>query len=251
MQLLGLQEPQLQKAVASLLKYIGKQKEETKQLIDDDELIYLIIQLKKIPQQKRKDKPERIAVPHALHTVEGADVCLIVKDHKGEGHTSAKQRLQKLEKNGGVAKVLGVSKLKTKYESHEAKRQLCGLYDIFLADERILPSLPKLIGKAFFKKKKQPIPINLRTKDLPQQIRDACESTYLFWSGGSCLSIKVAKSSFSAEDVAENVTAVIKAATEHIPKKWSNVQSVFIKTADSVALPIYQCMPEQPLRIAA
>jgi ribosome biogenesis protein UTP30 len=43
--------------------------------------------------------------------------------------------------------VIGLSKLRTKYESHEAKRQLCGLYDLFLADDRVLPSLPKLIGK--------------------------------------------------------------------------------------------------------
>jgi hypothetical protein len=42
--------------------------------------------------------------------------------------------------------VVGVSKLKTKYESHEAKRQLCNSYDMFAADERILPSLPKLLG---------------------------------------------------------------------------------------------------------
>lgn len=43
--------------------------------------------------------------------------------------------------------MVGVSKLRTKYESHEAKRQLCNSYDLFAADERILPSLPKLLGK--------------------------------------------------------------------------------------------------------
>lgn len=48
----------------------------------------------------------------------------------------------------GVAKVVGLSKLRTKYESHEAKRQLCSSYDLFLADERVLPSLPKLLGGA-------------------------------------------------------------------------------------------------------
>ena len=52
------------------------------------------------------------------------------------------------EKLAGISKVIGVSKLRTKYEAPEAKRQLCGLYDLFLADERILPSLPKLIGEA-------------------------------------------------------------------------------------------------------
>ena len=35
---------------------------------------------------------------------------------------------------------------RAKYESAEAKRQLCNSYDLFVADDRILPSLPKLIG---------------------------------------------------------------------------------------------------------
>jgi hypothetical protein len=32
-------------------------------------------------------------------------VCLFVKDHQGEGHTAAKARLAKLQKNGGITKV--------------------------------------------------------------------------------------------------------------------------------------------------
>lgn len=40
---------------------------------------------------------------------------------------------------------------RTKYESHEAKRQLCNSYDLFMADDRILPSLPKLIGGCWFR----------------------------------------------------------------------------------------------------
>lgn len=50
------------------------------------------------------------------------------------------------EKLAKVAKVIGLSKLRSKYESHEAKRNLCAQYDMFLADERIIPLLPKLIG---------------------------------------------------------------------------------------------------------
>ena len=45
-----------------------------------------------------------------------------------------------------IDQVVGLSKLKTKYEAHEAKRRLCGEYDFFVADDRILPSLPKLLG---------------------------------------------------------------------------------------------------------
>lgn len=46
-----------------------------------------------------------------------------------------------------MAKVIGASKLRTKYESHEAKRALCNAYDLFLADERVLPSLSQLLGE--------------------------------------------------------------------------------------------------------
>ena len=65
----------------------------------------------------------------------------------GEGHKAAKKQL-KAGQAAGVAKVIGTSKLRTKYESHEAKRNLCAAFDLFLADERILPSLPKLLGAA-------------------------------------------------------------------------------------------------------
>lgn len=54
----------------------------------------------------------------------------------------------KQEKIAGVAKVIGISKLKGKYEPFEAKRQLCNSYDLFVADDRIIPSLPKLIGES-------------------------------------------------------------------------------------------------------
>ena len=47
-----------------------------------------------------------------------------------------------------MKKVIGISKLKAKYESHEAKRNLCSEYDLFLADNRVLPVLPKLLGEA-------------------------------------------------------------------------------------------------------
>ena len=64
----------------------------------------------------------------------------------GEGHKAAKQHVRQ-QKLAGITKVVGVSKLRTKYEAPEAKRQLCSAYDIFLADERVIPSLPKLLGK--------------------------------------------------------------------------------------------------------
>ena len=36
------------------------------------------------------------------------------------------------------------------------------------------------------------------------------------------------------------MAAVIEGALQHILRKWSNVQSLFLRTAESAALPIYQ-----------
>ena len=74
--------------------------------------------------------------------IELSHVCIIA----GEGHKAAKERV-KQEKLAKVAKVIGISKLKSKYESHEAKRNLCAQYDMFIADDRVIPLLPKLIGE--------------------------------------------------------------------------------------------------------
>lgn len=246
----GWKAGQVTKAASSLLKFIGTQQANSAELFaEDEQVLYLLIALKKMPLRSRKDKPVPLPLPHPLYTSEGMEICLFVKDSEGEGHKEAKKRLTAFEKNGGIAKVVGVSKLRTKYESHEAKRQLCKLYDLFLADDRILPSLPKLIGKSFFKKKKQPIPINLRTKDWAAQVSKACANTYMFKNSGTSISIKIARSSFTAQQVVDNVHSALLAAVEHVPKKWAALQAVYIKTAESVSLPLYQALPDAPIKI--
>ena len=50
--------------------------------------------------------------------------------------------------------VLGLTKLRTKFKQFEAKRQLLGMYDRFLADDRIVPMLPKLLGSKFWQRRR-------------------------------------------------------------------------------------------------
>jgi len=241
---LAVSPDNVRKAFAALQKYVGASKEQSAGLLDDeDELVYMLISLRTTPRTSRKDKPIRLPLPHSLWTGEEPEVCLFVKDRAGEGHKAAKKRLAE-ESKAGVKKVIGISKLKSKYESYEAKRALCNEFDLFLADDRVLPSLPKLIGKSFFKKKKQPIPVDLTGKDWAGQVAKALHATYMFNTGGSCLNIKVARTSFDTEDAAKNVLAVLRAAVAKIPKQGGNVQAVYLKTAESAALPILQLLPD-------
>jgi Ribosomal protein L1p/L10e family len=71
-----------------------------------------------------------------------------------------------------------------------------------------------------------------------------CHSLWALWR------CRVARASFSQKEVAENVLETLKQAVEHVPKKWKNVQALYLKSADSVSLPLYQTLPEQPQRIA-
>lgn len=183
-------------------------------------------------------------IPHPIYTFDGAEVCLFVKDAPGGVAKAAKAKAvdQKLASAASVSRVLALSKLRQKFEPHEAKRKLAGAYDLFLADARILRSLPKVLGKSFFKSKKQPIPVDLSRKDWAGPVKDAVSATYLFKGGGSCVNIKVGRTSQSAKEIADNVEAVLSGALPHVTKAWAGVASLLLKLAASAALPVYQAV---------
>jgi len=200
------------------------------------------------PGAPRPTPPHSLPQPlaHPIYEKGKAQVCLFVKDHKGEGHEEAKRRHAQMA-NTGIHKVIGISQLRKKYESFESKRNLCNSYDIFLADERIVPSLPRLIGKKFFKSKKQPVPVNVAGSNWGAKVDKALAGTFMVNPQGSCFSFKVAVSNQTRAQIAENVTVALKAACDLVPKKFDNVSAVYLKTAESAALPVYQALP-QPLQ---
>lgn len=63
-----------------------------------------------------------------------------------------------------------------------------GLFVDFLSRGSQLAVPPA--GKKFFQKKKQPIPVDLTSKDWAGQVRKATEATYMFHTGGTSLSIR-------------------------------------------------------------
>ena len=82
--------------------------------------------------------------------------------------------------------------------------------------------------------------MKLTGKDWAAQVRKACEATYLYMAGGSSLSIRVARSSQEEKECVENVMAVLESAVEKLPGKWKGIKSLYMKTAESVSLPIWQ-----------
>ncbi|XP_015951217.1 uncharacterized protein LOC107476014 [Arachis duranensis] len=236
-------------AVEALLKWRDSNSESHKpKLFDaDEEFVYIVVTLKTIPHQSRVN-PYKVPLPHSLLSPFN-ETCLIIDDRSKSKLT--KQEAQKKIKadNVSVSKVLRLSKLASDYRPFEAKRKLCDSYDLFFADKRVVPLMPRLLGKKFFKKKKVPVQVDLTKKNWKEQVDKACSSALLFLGTGTCCVVKVAKVSMESEQIVENMMAAIEGVVEVVPKKWANVRSLHVKLYESLALPVFQAVPEVKLRI--
>ncbi|XP_021892264.1 ribosomal L1 domain-containing protein 1-like [Carica papaya] len=243
----------VEKAISALLKWRdSKSKSQNPQLLEQDDFIYLIVTLKKIPQTGRTN-PHKILLPHPpISTIEEtSEFCLIIDD-RSKSRITKDAAVKKIKAdNIRISKVLKLSKLKTDYRPFEAKRKLLDSYDVFFADKGVIPLLPRLLGKQFFKKKKIPLPVDLKQKNWKEQIEKACASCLLYLRTGTCSVVKVGKVSMGVKEVMENVTAAIDGIGEIVPSKWGDIRSFHLKLFESLALPIYQTVPDLRLKIEA
>ena len=146
-------------------------------------------------------------------------------------------------------------------------------YDLFLADDRIITYLAKILGKTFYTSTpKRPIPVRLqasKSKDekdkknaaLPstrskkddsdsksiitppkfaKEIERTLSMTMVNLTPSATTAVRVGLASLTADQLAENVATVTEAMAEKfIPKKWKGVKAVHIKGPNSMALPIW------------
>ncbi|RDX68959.1 Ribosomal L1 domain-containing protein 1, partial [Mucuna pruriens] len=238
------------KAVDALLKWRRSQSETQKPKLfdEDEEFVYLILTLKKIPQKSRVN-PHKIPLPHSLLS-QFSEQCLILDDRPNKARVTKAEAQAKIQSESiPIAKVLKLSKLASDYRPFEAKRKLCDSYDLFFAEKSVVPLLPRLLGKYFFKKRKIPVPVDLKKKNWKEQVERACSSAMLFMRTGTCSVVRVAKVKMERDEIVENVVAAVEGIVEVVPKNWGNVRSVHLKLLESLALPVYQAVPEVKLRI--
>lgn len=272
-----LNSAQTLKASTALLKHIKEKevstskKQEKKNLLedaDDEETatpIWLNLTTKTHIVDKKRLKPTKIPLPHPLHTSSNATICLITADPQRTYKDIVASPAFPSSLSARITKVVGVKKIKAKHTQYEAQRKLKAEHDIFLADDRIITSLPKLLGKTMYKGTKRPIPIDIaapapttegkrqkRTKDsgsstqpasaqaIAKEIEKALAATVVHLSPSINTAIKIGYSNWDAEKLAENVEAVASALIEkHVPQKWRNVRALHVKGESTAALPIW------------
>ncbi len=165
----------------------------------------------------------------------------------------AEDVVQKLEEKPvpGFVKVIGYTKLSKNYKQYSARRELLKSYDAFFVDDRILPMMPRVLGKTFFARKRQPVPVAMSgSRSLTNALQRARDSTPLYLGAGLCVAIKVGHTGMTAAQVAENVMAVLPEVIEQTPRKWRNIASVHIKLPDSAALPLFMALAHDEVAAA-
>ncbi|KAH8999028.1 ribosomal protein L1p/L10e family-domain-containing protein [Lactarius deliciosus] len=229
---------QCKRAVTALMEYALKQqhkREENELLSGKEEYIWLQISVKRV-HAEAKLKPRRIPIKYPLVDPRDSAVCLITKDPQRE--------YKDLLEHAGVKfvnRVVGIDKLKGKFKPFEARRALLRENALFLADDRVIPLLPRLLGKIFFTAKKQPIPVSLSRKDLKGELERAISSTYMHQNRGTCTSVKIGTLSLSPAQVLANLQTALPAVVAVVRGGWDNVQSLSIKSSKSTSLPIWSC----------
>ncbi|EEY67326.1 uncharacterized protein PITG_04334 [Phytophthora infestans T30-4] len=233
-----LDEAQVRRAVLALRTFAAKKNEERSKapLVEDVDYVSCILTRKLVPA-KASLKPIPITLPHALYD-ESAEICLFVKD---EDKKRIKEALAK-DPVQGLTKVLTVKKLRKNFSRFEDKRALAAAYDMFLADDRVLPYLKGPLGNKFFVKKKQPVSVRVSRKDVANSVRLAARRTAFHVSAGVCCNVKVARLDMTPEQIVDNVMVAMNNCASLVPKGWNGVQSISLKLADSVALPVYNAL---------
>ena len=233
--------------------------------------MWLIASTKKHIVRQKRLKPNKILLPHSLNTAPTSTICLITPNPQKAFKDVVAHSSFPAELSSHIIRVIDIQKLEKKHRSFESKRQLRDSYDLFLADDRIVVYLPKILGKTFFTSTlKRPIPVclqpskiskkkrnaslqSIKTKKnesdsrsiinpskFAQEIERTLQTTTLNLSPSATTTVRVGVASFTPTQLAENIEAVVEAMVEKfIPKKWQGLKAIHIKGPNSIALPIW------------
>ncbi|GAB1602371.1 ribosomal L1 domain-containing protein 1-like [Argonauta hians] len=236
---------QVNSSVKALFSFLEKKNKN--ELFDVPVKILMSFTLKKIP--KIKTKVINLKNPHGLG-FPSQYICLFAPDLdkrvRDSDPTVFHYKELLAEKNiTCVSEIITLKTLYLEYRPVEAKRKLCNKFDLFLADRSIFGPLPRILGRDFFRRKRIPVKIDLKSKTLKEDIDSAVNDSYMVITGrGSCCMAHVANSTMTEEQVCENIVAAVNNFCQSLPSGCENIKNIFIKTDNSTAIPIYMALPD-------
>ncbi|NXA29642.1 RL1D1 protein, partial [Ibidorhyncha struthersii] len=206
---------------------------------NESENVHLLVTVWKVPQVAQVIK---IPLPHGIRP-ETAEVCLFTKDEPNLSAEQTENLYRKLLIQNGiksVSQIISYKTLKKEYKPFEAKRRLLNRFDLFLSDDRIRRLLPSHLGKHFYERKKAPLSVNLKAKNLAKELQKHIQGTTLpVTNKGCCYTARIGHTGMKVDEILDNVIAAAEVIAKKLPKSWKNVKILHLKTLKSVALPIF------------
>ncbi|NWS88415.1 RL1D1 protein, partial [Toxostoma redivivum] len=230
---------QVKKAVQALVAFSRSKAKGDELLLNESESIHLTVTVWKVPQVA---KVIRIPLPHGIRP-ETTEICLFTKDEPNLSAEQTENLYKKLLLRNGIrsiSRIISYKTLKKEYKMYEAKRRLLNSFDLFLSDDRIRRLLPSHLGKHFYERKKVPLSVNLKAKDLAKELEKHIQGTRLPVNNkGGCYTTQIGHTGMKVDEILENILAAAKVIDNKLPKKWKNVKIIHLKTLKSAALPIF------------
>ncbi|KAM4623416.1 ribosomal L1 domain-containing protein 1 isoform 2-T2 [Polymixia lowei] len=234
-----LDRAQVKKAVQALQAFLKSNYTPDTLFLDETQQISLLFTLWKIP---REAQTIRIPLPHGQRS-DTDEVCLFTRDEPNMTSDQTQRFYKRLLEEKGVQNVTEIipyKVLKTEYKSYEAKRRLAGNFDLFLSDDRVRRLLPTHIGRHFYDRKREPLPVNLQSKYLANDIKSLIQGTKMkITNRGGCCMARIAHSGMTADEITENIEAAVKTVVAKLRTKGPVMKIIHLKSQASVALPIY------------
>ncbi|CEP09662.1 hypothetical protein [Parasitella parasitica] len=225
---------QAKKAIAALYKY-NKNKAESDMLNnDEDNAIYVVIHTHKI-MNKAENKLKQIKLPLSPFPAD-LEVCYLTKDDE--------KKIEEKVKNSPIKKVININSLKTIYKSYESKRKLAASYNLFVADDRVAPLIPSLLGKAF--RNKSRIPVTMKhSGSLKNNIQNVINSTTVKLNNGLTSRILIGNFAMSEKNLLKNYEAAMPEIIEITAHEFDQVEMFGIQSENSPFLPIHTSLPKK------
>ncbi|NWX50134.1 RL1D1 protein, partial [Steatornis caripensis] len=230
---------QVKKAVEALVAFARSKAKGDVVLLNEGEHIHLLVTVWKIPRVAQVIK---IPLPHGIRP-ETAEVCLFTRDEPNLSAEQTENLYRKLLIQNGIrsiSQIISYKTLKKEYKLFEAKRRLLNRFDLFLSDDRIRRLLPSHLGKHFYERKKAPLSVNLKAKNLAKELQKHIQGTTLpVTNKGCCYTARIGHTGMKADEILDNIMAAAGVIAKKLPKNWKNVKILHLKTLKSVALPIF------------
>lgn len=241
------------------------------------EPIYLNINTYEQITDRKPEGPTLIPVPNKVRPrLAKLQVCLIVNNPQ-KAVVDALTSDEKLPTYELFSEIISTSRLRSALSTagkethqHRAALDFVKNFDMLVYDGKLKPQVmrsilgPRVYNKPAGVKIQSPLPITLQPVTGPdatpvqieeakkviadpvvikKQLKFIANCVTVLPSPGTSLSILVGLSSFTKEQLIENITAVLKVvmneANPLIDNTWGNVRAMYIKTTESASLPLY------------